>query len=435
MLDIAANRSPGDWMTGAALQHRFDEVRARTEALCRPLEVEDHVVQAMPDVSPPLWHLGHTTWFYETFVLRRHVPGYQLVHPGYPLLFNSYYVTAGPRHPRPQRGVLTRPTVREVRAYRAEVDDRVRDLLDGGDEGRLAAIAPLLELGLHHEQRHQELLLTDVKYNLFSNPLRPAYDPDLPEPPALLCPTAAAWIPFEGGMTEIGHAGDGFHFDDEGPAHPAFTAPFALQDRPVTNREFLAFVEAGGYRTPRLWHAEGWDLVEREGWQAPLYWERIDEQWMQYTLGGLRPLAMDEPVCHVSHYEAHAYAAWAGRRLPTEVEWELAARECGADPAAGHYADDGVLHPGPVCPGGGASLRQLYGDVWEWTASAYLPYPGHHAPEGTIGEYDGKSMSGQAVLRGGSVATPRGHLRPTYRNSFHPDKRWQFSGIRLAADL
>jgi ergothioneine biosynthesis protein EgtB len=407
---------------------RYRAVRAASERLAEPLTAEDCAAQSMPDASPVKWHLAHTSWFFETFVLEAGCPGYQPFHPAFRVLFNSYYQGVGPQHPRPRRGLLTRPSLDEVRAYRTHVDDRVLAWLE-----HAAPAAPeldVLELGCQHEQQHQELILTDVKHLLASNPLRPAYRADLPRPRAAAAPPPLAWHRYEAGLRVLGTDGPGFHFDNEGPRHRRWLAAFELASRPVTNREYLTFLEAGGYDAPEPWLAEGWDAVRREDWRAPAYWERLDGAWLEYTLGGLRPLDLDAPVCHVSYYEADAYARWAGARLPEEAEWEVAAATASG---FGHFADDGVLHPAPAPPAGPAPA-QLLGDVWEWTRSAYAPYPGYRAPAGVLGEYNGKFMCSQLVLRGGSCATPRGHVRATYRNFFPPAARWQFSGIRLARD-
>lgn len=413
----------------AALAARYRRVRADSEALCAPLAVEDYVIQTCDEASPAKWHLAHVSWFFETFVLREYLPGYVEFDARWRVLFNSYYEQAGAFHPRGARGFLSRPTVAEVYRYRAHVDAAIVGLLDAAAELPWADICERVEIGLHHEQQHQELLLTDLKRNLGANPLRPAYREDLPVPPATPR-SALQWVGFPGGLYEIGTEGaDGFAYDNEGPRHTVFLRPFRLASRPVTNGEFLAFIEAGGYGAPALWLADGWARVRTAGWSAPLYWERIDGQWWQYTLGGLRPLDVDAPVCHVSFFEAAAYAAWAGCRLPTEAEWEVAAADCAV---AGNLRAAGYLQP--VVAPAGAGLRQLYGDVWEHTASAYLPYPGYRAAAGALGEYNGKFMCGQMVLRGGSCVTPEHHVRATYRNFFYPHERWQFQGFRLAED-
>jgi ergothioneine biosynthesis protein EgtB len=412
-----------------ALARCYASVRAVTERLCAPLAVEDQVLQAMPDVSPTRWHLAHVTWFFETFVLRRHARAYRPLDERYGVLFNSYYNAAGPQFARPQRGDLSRPTVAEVHAYRAHVDAAMGGLLAGREGPAAEPVGLLVRLGLHHEQQHQELILTDIKYNLAVNPLRPAYHARVP-PAGTVAPLR--FVDVEGGVAWIGHDGKGFAFDNEGPRHRVFLEPFRLGARPVTNAEYLEFVEAGGYRDWSPWLAEGWRVVQERGWQAPLYWERSEPGWAVQTLAGPRPLDLAAPVAHVSYFEADAYARWRGARLPTEAEWEHAA---GAFPDAreGTFQDHGVFHPAPA-PAGGEGPVQLLGDVWEWTASAYLPYPGFRPLGGDVGEYNGKFMVGQMVLRGGSCVTPRAHVRATYRNFFPPDARWQFSGIRLARD-
>ncbi len=421
------------------LAARFDAVRAQTEALCLPLEIEDQVVSSMPDVSPTKWHLAHTSWFFETFVLGAHDPSYHSLHPRYAFLFNSYYVQAGERHCRAQRGLATRPTVGEVFAYRAHVNDAMRRLLAriGGDAEHPAAA--LIELGLHHEQQHQELLLTDIKHVFWTNPLRPVYREPARETGAVAAAAPAAplgWHDEGEGVHWIGHAGDGFAYDNEGPRHRVFLEPFQLASRLVTNGEYLAFVSDGGYRRPELWLSAGLAAAQDRRWEAPLYWERdADGAWTEFTLAGTRRLegaALDEPACHLSYYEADAFARWAGfqwsgARLPTEFEWEVAAR--GA-PVAGRFVDAGRFHPGAAETG--APLEQLYGDAWQWTQSAYVGYPNYRPSTGAVGEYNGKWMADQWVLRGASCATPASHARFTYRNFFPSDARWQFSGIRLA---
>ena len=414
----AANVAPADLGT------QYQPIRQLSETLCQPLEIEDYGVQSMADVSPPKWHLAHTTWFFETFLLRPYLPEYEVFHPGYGYLFNSYYEAVGDRHPRPQRGLLSRPTVKEVYQYRAHVDEAMATLLcQRGDQ---PAVAQLTTLGLHHEQQHQELLLTDLKYNLAQNPLHPAYRQDVAlgqaEPPATL-----GFVAFAGGLHTLGHQAAGFAFDNEGPAHPVYLQDFALADRLITNGEYLEFMADGGYQTAAHWLAEGWATVQSEGWQAPLYWQQRDGQWWVFTLGGLRPVNPAEPVCHVSYFEADAFAQWRGHRLPTEAEWEVAAANA---PLQGNLVAADHLHPQPAA--GGSGLQQLYGDTWEWTQSAYLPYPGFRPAPGAVGEYNGKFMCNQMVLRGGSCVTPPGHIRPSYRNFFPPSARWQFSGIRLA---
>lgn len=408
------------------LHDAYARTRGTTVALAAPLAPEDQVIQSMPDTSPAKWHLAHTTWFFETFLLKPHLRGYRPLNDAYDHLFNSYYQQIGAPFPRPQRGLLSRPTVDEVMDYRAYVDTAMATLLERLDP----SLAPLVELGLNHEQQHQELLITDIKHALSLNPLDPApYGArDRGDNRADIGAPALAWQPFAGGLREIGHDGDGFTFDNEGPRHRHHLEPFALASRPVTNGEYLAFIDAGGYRDPALWLAEGWAIVGERGWRAPLYWEQRSGEWTRYTLHGREKVDWAEPVCHVSYYEAAAYATWAGHRLPTEAEWETAARGLAPD---GHCLDLSRLEPRAS---NGKGLRQMFGDVWEWTMSAYAAYPRYRPAEGAIGEYNGKFMSNQMVLRGGSCATPAGHVRATYRNFFPPDARWQFSGIRLAKD-
>ncbi|HUF12497.1 MAG TPA: ergothioneine biosynthesis protein EgtB [Longimicrobiales bacterium] len=441
----ARSASPSDAApvrTGdAALVARYAEVRGATERLCEPLVPEDYVVQTMDDVSPTKWHLAHTTWFWETFLLVPHLEGYRLFHPEYPYLFNSYYVQAGERHCRAQRGYLSRPTVAEVFEYRRHVDEHVRQLL--GDQSKAATLRSVIEIGLNHEQQHQELMLTDIKHVFSVNPLRPAYRDRLPASSAAPSPTASApgpapaleFVPFEGGVFEIGQAGDGFAFDNEGPRHKAYVAGFQLANRLVTNGEYRAFIEDGGYRRADLWMSEGWATVQENEWSEPFYWERPSGErgWRHYTLAGMRDVDPDEPVTHVSWYEADAYARWAGARLPTEQEWEVAAA---GQPIRGNFVEQQRVHPAPADPATAADgLMQMFGDVWEWTRSPYSPYPGYRPPPGALGEYNGKWMVNQFVLRGGSVATPLSHIRGTYRNFFPPAATWQFTGIRLAKDV
>jgi ergothioneine biosynthesis protein EgtB len=419
---------PGPAPTARTPIDEFRAVRAESAALCDPLAVEDYGIQAIPEVSPPKWHLAHTTWFFEHFILVPYLEDYQVFHPRYGYLFNSYYESVGAFFPRPQRGLLARPTVDEIYRYRAHVDAALAELLARPPAAARADILALTRLGLHHEQQHQELLLTDIKYNFAFNPLRPVYRPA--EHPRRTAPPLR-WIDGPGGLREIGHAGTGFAFDNETPRHRVHLGDYRLASRPVTHGEFLEFVEADGYRRPELWLSDGWAEAGRRGWRAPLYWEKIDGAWWQMTLAGMRELDEQAPVCHVSFYEADAYARWRGKRLPTEAEWECAA---GTVPARGHFSDARLYQPtapADVPPDGPA---QLFGDVWEWTLSPYVPYPGFRPLAGTLGEYNGKFMCNQMVLRGGSCATPPSHIRATYRNFFYPGDRWQFMGFRLAED-
>ncbi|TQL67912.1 ergothioneine biosynthesis protein EgtB [Nocardioides albertanoniae] len=406
---------------------RFDEVRAYTEQLAEPLSPEDQTVQSMPDVSPTKWHRAHVTWFFETFVLAEHEAGFTPFQDQYWFLFNSYYEQIGPRYARPMRGVISRPGAYEVGDYRRNVDDRVRDLIDGLDGGAFAKLAPTIELGFHHEQQHQELLLMDIKHVLSLNPLQPTY---AGRPVAGDGTDRLGWVDFDGGLVEIGSEGGGFSFDNELPRHQQWLEPYRLADRLVTNGEWLEFIADGGYRRPELWLSDGWSRVNAEGWEAPFYWREADGVWFEHTLHGTTPLDHGLPVCHLSHYEADAYATWAGKRLPTEAEWEHAARTY---EVSGNLADRDSFHPraAGLATGG---LRQLFGDCWEWTSSAYLPYPGFHPAAGAIGEYNGKFMSGQMVLRGGCALTPPGHTRASYRNFFPPSARWPITGLRLADD-
>ncbi len=414
--------------SSTSLAQRYRNVRQATELLCAPLSPEDCQVQSMDDASPAKWHLAHTSWFFETFVLESNVRGYRPLHPQYRVLFNSYYQTVGAQFPRPQRGLLSRPSLHEVLTYRAYVDRNILAFIE--EPGRLGVrCAKVIELGLQHEQQHQELILTDVKHLFAGNPLRPAYH-DCPSPPRRDS-GALRWCGYAEATRWIGHDEHGFAFDNEQPRHRAYVAAFELASRVVTNGELLAFIEDGGYQRPELWLSDGWSAVRTRGWQAPLYWERHEEGWFVMTLAGLRELRRDEPVCHVSFYEAEAFARWAGVRLPTEAEWEVAA--AGA-PLDGNFVESGLLHPAPA-PATGHEPAQLFGDVWEWTQGAYAPYPGYRPPAGALGEYNGKFMCSQMVLRGGSCATPAAHMRATYRNFFPPDARWQFSGIRLARDV
>jgi ergothioneine biosynthesis protein EgtB len=422
---------------------RYRTVRADTEHLAGPLTAEDQTVQSMPDVSPTKWHRAHTSWFFETFLLEPGLPGYEVYDPAYGYLFNSYYESLGARHPRPARGVISRPGVGEVAAYRRHVDDAMGRLLASSLTGERTW---LVELGLHHEQQHQELLLMDAKHVLSCNPLQPAYRLAPPRwasgadatgvpgggPASIGSPSRRAqWIEHGGGLVEIGHTGASFAFDNESPRHSTVLEPFALAAQLVTCGEWAAFIDDGGYRRPELWLSDGWATVLAEDWEAPLYWSRAAEGWQVFTLHGARPLVSEEPVVHVSYYEADAFARWADARLPTEAEWEATVSMVGDDEEGGRFLVAGdrgnVLHPVPGAAG-------LMGEVWQWTSSAYSPYPGFHPAPGAVGEYNGKFMVNQMVLRGGCCVTPSGHVRPTYRNFFPPSARWAFSGLRLAAD-
>ena len=414
----------------AHLAKRYVEVRGLSETLASPLSPEDQQVQSMPDVSPTKWHLAHVTWFFETFLLSPHLPGYEPFDPAFGYLFNSYYEGVGARHPRPDRGLLSRPPVSEVIAYRAHVDGAMGRLFETLSDDAWAEPAELIELGLNHEQQHQELLLMDIKHVLSRNPLRPAYRPRNAREAAAA--PEMGWVEQEGGLGRLGDEGTGFAFDNERPRHRVVLEDFRLADRAVTNGEYRAFVEDGGYRDPLLWLADGWATVQAEGWEAPLYWRETDGERSEFTLAGEVPLDHDAPVCHVSHYEAAAYATWAGKRLPTEAEWEAAAP--GVDEENANLLAADRLHPAAANGNGRSATRQMIGDVWEWTASPYVAYPGFRTSPGAVGEYNGKFMSNQMVLRGGCCATPPGHIRATYRNFFYPHQRWPFTGIRLAED-
>lgn len=407
-----------------AFAARYDAVRAGSVARAGPLGPEDQTIQSMPDASPTKWHLAHTTWFFETFVLAPHARGYALFDAAYGYLFNSYYEAEGPRHPRHQRGLLSRPALADIHRYRAHVDAAMRAFIARADAAAWAASAPLIELGFNHEEQHQELMLTDIKHLLSLNPLRPAYA--RPAPHEARAAGALAWTAFEGGLCEIGDDGAGFAFDNERPRHKAWLEPFRLANRLSTVGEYLAFIEDGGYARPELWLADGWAAAQEQGWTAPLYWRRESAEWAIFTLAGERALNSVEPVSHVSYYEADAFARWAGARLPREAEWEIAARGFWTDAPEG-------LHPQPAADA--SRPGQFAGALWQWTQSPYTPYPGFRPAKGAVGEYNGKFMINQMTLRGGACVTPEGHARPTYRNFFPPAARWAFSGIRLAHDL
>jgi len=398
------NPSPSSGSRARDLAEAYLAVRGDTERLASPLSPEDQQVQSMADASPTKWHRAHTTWFFEQFLLGEHCAGYVPFHPDYAFLFNSYYVSAGPRHARPQRGFLTRPDAEEITAYRRHVDAAVVNFIQSASEDVLCRLTPLMEVGLNHEQQHQELLLTDILHAFAQNPILPAYDPAWRFPAA--SPGGHDWVTLNEGIHSVGHADDSFHFDNERPAHRVLVGPVKLARNLVTNADWLAFMQDGGYATATLWLMDGFAVASNEQWQAPGYWRNVAGQWQVMTLAGLKPVDPEAPVCHVSYYEADAFARWSGKHLPTETEWEVAAR--------GNHLDD------------------AFGIVWQWTRSAYSPYPGYQAVEGALGEYNGKFMVNQLVLRGSSLATPEGHSRMTYRNFFYPHHRWQFTGLRLA---
>jgi ergothioneine biosynthesis protein EgtB len=424
---LSTNTSPAEARDDrSALARRYREVRAATVSLATPLSDADATVQSMPDASPAKWHLAHTTWFFESMVLTPESSNYKAFDERFNFLFNSYYETVGVRHPRPLRGLLTRPTLAEVLAYREYVDAALAQLLQ---RSPTQEVLNVIELGCHHEQQHQELLLTDILHLFAQNPLHPAYRESVPLPVELI-DKSQTYRSFPGGLLNIGHQGQGFAFDCEGPCHTVQIEPYRLSDRLVTNGEWAEFIAAGGYRNPLLWLSDGWATVRSEAWSAPLYWEARDGEFWSMTLRGAQPVDADAPVTHVSYFEADAFATWAGRRLPTEAEWEAAAAGL---PIAGNFANSDRLRPRPA-PAPTGQLRQMFGDVWEWTRSAFMPYPRFRPMKGALGEYNGKFMSGQLVLRGGSCVTPEDHVRATYRNFFAPHARWQFSGLRLAED-
>jgi ergothioneine biosynthesis protein EgtB len=415
-----------DGVVSPDLAERYRAVRGLTEELCRTLEVEDYVIQSMPDASPVKWHLAHSTWFFETFLLSPHVADFVPYHPAYRHLFNSYYNAVGERWARPARGLLSRPTVKEVHDYRRAVDAQVLEWLSRVDEPAVAAAASVVELGLNHEQQHQELLLTDLKHAFGLNPLRPAYRAPMPHSERTAPPLA--WVARPAGFRWLGHDGKGFAFDNETPRHRVFVEAFQIASRLATVGEYLAFIEDGGYQRPELWQSDGWDARTTGGWEAPLYWERNGQRWQIFTLHGLRDLDLNEPVCHVSWYEADAFSRWAEARLPTEAEWHTAADDLAV---SGNFLESSRLHP---LPADRAALSQFFGDAWEWTVSPHVAYPGYRPPVGALGEYNGKFMSNRMVLCGGSCLSPHLHIRPSYRNFFPPEVRWQISSIRLARD-
>lgn len=425
-----AGRGASDTIHRDNLMAQFQAVRRQTERLCQPLEREDYVIQSMADASPVKWHLAHTSWFFETFILSTQLADYRPFHPQFAFLFNSYYDAVGLRWPRAQRGLLSRPTVDEVFRYRAHVDEHIAHWIGSVPAEILQAMVGTLVLGMHHEQQHQELILTDLKHAWSANPLRPIYGSAVPNAGA---PPELTWQDISAGVAEIGHAGAEFAFDNESPRHRVMLQGSQLASRLVTNEEFLAFVADGGYDRPELWLSDGWATRQTHGWTSPLYWHKLDGTWSVVTLAGLRPLAPHEPVCHVSGYEADAFARWSGSRLPTETEWEVAAA---LQPLGGHFLEAEHFHPTAMpADDDRGPLHQLHGDVWQWTASPYVGYPGYRAAAGALGEYNAKFMCNQLVLRGASCVTPRSHARPTYRNFFPPDARWQFTGIRMAREV
>ena len=417
-----------NYLSRESLAQHYKTIRMFSEDFCKTLVTEDYVIQSIPDVSPTKWHLAHTSWFFEAFVLSEVDKNYKSLHPQYNFLFNSYYVKVGKRHARPQRGLLSRPTVKEVYEYRSYVDEKMNEFFKNADDELFDSIAIVINIGLHHEQQHQELMVTDIKHVFSCNPLHPKLI-DAPEKVQTNVPKIN-WIQYEGGLKEIGFTGDGFFYDNEQPRHKAFLNDFNLASRLITNGEYIEFINSGAYDKDELWLSDGIATVRQNDWNAPLYWENKDGEWWHYTLQGFRKVILDEPVVHVSFYEAEAFARWSGARLTTESEWEIASQNLEVD---GNFVESGLYHPKSLTEKK-EGLNQMYGDVWEWTRSDYSPYPGYKIPEGAIGEYNGKFMSGQLVLRGGSCATSITHIRNTYRNFFYPSSRWQFMGIRLAGD-
>jgi ergothioneine biosynthesis protein EgtB len=446
LMEVRTTMVTNDPMTKRRTQHQavhreellstYASVRRMTEHLCKPLATEDYVIQSMPDVSPPKWHLAHTTWFFERVILQEHMKQYRPYNEKFYYLFNSYYQSFGERWRRDVRGVLSRPTVKEVYEYRAAIDQRMKDLIERVEESVSEQVAELTTLGLHHEQQHQELLVTDIKHILANNPLQPVYAARKVRDGMRVKPDARM-LGFEGAIVEIGADEEGFSWDNERPRHKTLLEDFSLMNRLTTCGEYMEFMKDGGYKNPLLWLSDGWEVGQLNGWESPLYWMNIDGEWHMMTLHGLHPVDPLEPVCHVSYYEAAAFAAWAGKRLPSEEEWERASGIVRTAPSVGNFLESDVLHPLPLGEAPGfaeETLLQMFGDVWEWTRSAYLPYPGYCQEAGPLGEYNGKFMNNQMVLRGGSCATPQMHIRATYRNFFQGDKRWQFTGIRLASD-
>ena len=410
-----------------SLLSSYKKVRAFSHKLAKPLSTEDYVVQSMPDVSPTKWHLAHTSWFFEAFVLSKSIKKYKSLHPQYNFLFNSYYVQVGERHSRPKRGLISRPTVDEVYEYRNYVDKNMLKLFKTLDDKKFAKIAEVIEIGIHHEQQHQELIVTDIKHVLSENPLFPVYKKS---PENKKKAPKHSWIDFDGGIRSIGNEGESWGYDNEFPLHNAYVEPFSLGSRLVTNGEYSEFINDDGYSKPELWLSDGWNTASSNNWIAPLYWIKDGSAWKQFSLGGLQKIDPEQPVCHLSFYEAEAFSRWAGARLPSEFEWEIASE---GRKIEGNFVDNGKFHPSAALNANG-DLSQMYGDVWEWTRSPYSPYPGYNPPPGALGEYNGKFMCNQFVLRGGSCATSKSHIRSSYRNFFPPDARWQFMGLRLAKD-
>lgn len=408
------------------LIQKFEKVRAFTETITDPLEIEDYVIQVTENASPAKWHLAHTTWFFETFLLEKELEDYDPIHPQYSYLFNSYYLQTGVPHCRARRGNISRPTVKQVFEYRKSINEHVVDLIKDATDEQYEKWGPIIEIGIHHEQQHQELLMTDLKYMFSQNPLDPVYK-NVDRPKARSIPEIS-WIGFEEGVYDVGHDGKGFGYDNEFPRHKTYIHDFELASRLVTNGEYLEFMEAGTYSEPKWWLDEGFSTIRDEGWKAPLHWRKVDGEWHQFTLSGLVKIDLNDPVTHISYFEADAYARWKGYRLPTEQEWEVAAEPMEIE---GNFADAGYLQPAAL-QSEKAGLQQMFGETWQWTQSSYAPYPGYKPLPGALGEYNGKFMCNQYVLRGGSCATSESHFRKSYRNFFHANERWQFTGIRLA---
>ncbi len=419
------------------LIQNYQNLRARSEELCAPLLIEDYVIQSIPDVSPPKWHLAHTSWFFENFILKDVLPHYQFFNSTFHYLFNSYYYGMGKFYPRHKRGLLARPSTELIYSYRHYIDEQMLDLMINTAEINVEKITNLIILGLEHEQQHQELLLMDIKYNFYIDPSFPSYQSNLSAPKVESFARSASipLIEVTGGTVDIGYSEQGFCFDNELPCHKKIIKPYLIAPHLVTNQDYLEFINDGGYREPRWWLSDGWDYCHQAGWQSPLYWIKGLHSWEQFTLNGLSPLVLSEPVCHLSYYEAQAYANWRGHRLPLEEEWEHFVRLSAFSPSHGNFMENRFFHPQSPITSKRSHPIQFFGDLWEWTSSAYLPYPGYQPFEGKLGEYNGKFMNNQIILKGGSCTTPRAHIRASYRNFFQPEKRWQFSGLRLAANL